>query len=517
MRTILTILTVKALATLRRVLVLSDTTMLVVFIPGLERMRWNLGLRKAYVEHVRAKRRVPAYKDFTRQHTLGKIPFDGFVPDLTAVPIMDKSNYVARYSIGERCVGGTLPSRGVIVDESSGSSGLPTNWVRGAVERKINKRMLQFGLEQLVGKAPKFIINAFALGPWATGVNVTMAFADIAMLKSLGPDRRKIENTLVAFGSEYHYIIMGYPPFLKALVDTAAVDWNAFNVVFIYGGEGMSEAMRDYLLAKGVRKVYGSFGASDLELNISTENDFTIALRKELVRNKALAAKLVRHSGTLPMIFQYNPMDFYIETDPNGELLITLCRPNYISPKIRYNIHDRGHVVRMRELKQTLKDCNVDLNKLGIPASDLPLLFHYGRSDMAVAFFGCKIAPADMQEVIFRLPAITSEIESFTLMTYEDAEVNKQLKLCLELFEGKDPEDYDAQALAREMFAELENVNQDFRESVRMIPAGKEPSVALYKHGTGPFAESDIRIKLKYITNVPSAALSGSTERKTQA
>jgi phenylacetate-CoA ligase len=506
MKTILTIFTVKILATLRRVLMLSDTTVLLLFIPGFERTRWNIGLRKAYVECLRAKRRVPAYKDLVFQHNLGTIPFDRLIPDLTAIPVMDKSNYVSRYSIGERCVGGIMPSRGVIIDESSGSSGLPTNWVRGARERKTNKRMLQFGLEQLVGKAPKFIINAFALGPWATGVNVTMAFAEIGMLKSLGPDRRKIENTLVAFGNEYRYIIMGYPPFLKALVDTAAIDWNAFNVVFIYGGEGMSEAMREYLLAKGVRSVYGSFGASDLELNISTENDFTIALRKELERNKTLAAKLVRYPGTLPMIFQYNPMDFYIETEDSGELLITLCRPDYISPKIRYNIHDRGHVVRMQELKRILKDCNVDLKELGTPMSDFPLLFHYGRADMSVAFFGCKIAPGDMQEVIFRLPAITAEIESFTLMTYEDAEVNKQLMLCLELFEGKKPEDYDAPALAQAMFAELENINQDFRESARMVPAGREPSVALYKHGTGPFAESDIRIKLKYITNVPSAA-----------
>jgi phenylacetate-CoA ligase len=507
MRKILTILTVMAHASLRRVLMLSDTTALLLFVPGFENMRWNLGIRKAYVECLRAKRQAPAYKDFVLQHKLGKIPFNGLTPDMSAIPIMDKSNYVSRYSINERCVGGIIPSRGVIIDESSGSSGLPTNWVRGARERKTNKRMLQFGLEQLVGKAPKFIINAFALGPWATGVNVTMAFADIAMLKSLGPDRKKIENTLIAFGSTYHYVIMGYPPFLKALVDTTAIDWNAFNVVFIYGGEGMSEAMRAYLLATGVRKVYGSFGASDLELNISTENDFTIALRKELERNKTLAAQLVRYSGTMPMIFQYNPMDFYIETDPTGELLITLCRPDYISPKIRYNIHDRGHIVRMPELKRVLQECDVDIAKLGTPSSDLPLLFHYGRSDMAVAFFGCKIAPADMQEVIFRLPAITSEIESFTLMTYEDDQVDKQLVLCLELFEGKEPEHYDAPALAQAMFAELANVNQDFRESARMIPAGREPSVELYKHGTGPFAESDIRIKLKYITNIPSAAI----------
>jgi phenylacetate-CoA ligase len=413
---------------------------------------------------------------------------------------MDKSNYVQKYSIDERCVGGMMPQRGLIIDESSGSTGMPTNWARAAAERKANKRMLEFGLDQLLGKSPKFIINAFALGPWATGVNVTMAFVDNSILKSLGPDRKKIENTLIFFGKKYHYVIMGYPPFLKSLVDTAEVDWKSYDVVFIYGGEGMSEAMRDYLLAKGIRKVYGSLGASDLELNISAENDFTVALRKELERNKALASKLVRYPGTLPMIFQYNPMDFYIETDPNGELLMTLCRPHYISPKIRYNIHDRGHVVRMPKLKMIFKECNIEIEKLGKPSSDLPLLFHYGRADMSVAYFGCKISPADIQEVIFRLPELASHISSFTIVTYEDEEVNKKLILCLELLEGKNPEEYHSPTLGKKIFDELKNVNQDFRESSRMIPSGKEPVIEIHQTGNGPFANTDIRIKLKYIT-----------------
>ena len=40
---------------------------------------------------------------------------------------------------------------------------------------------------------------------------------------------------------------------------------------FIFGGEGMSESMRRYLLDKGIASVYGSYGASDLELNIAAD------------------------------------------------------------------------------------------------------------------------------------------------------------------------------------------------------------------------------------------------------
>ncbi|UOQ74746.1 hypothetical protein [Hymenobacter cellulosilyticus] len=246
---------------------------------------------------------------------------------------MDKENYIKRYSLGERCLGGKIPGHGIIIDESSGSSGVPTNWVRGQAERRANKRMLEFGLSHLVGQGQHFLINAFALGPWATGINITMSFADSTVVKSLGPDVQKITNTLQSFGPDQQYIILGYPPFLKLLVDSAPLDWHSYNVTMIYGGEGMSEPMRDYLLAKGIRKVYGSFGASDLELNISSENDFTIALRKAVQSRPELAARLVKYAGATPVIFQFNPADFYIEETEAGELLITLCRPYYLAPR----------------------------------------------------------------------------------------------------------------------------------------------------------------------------------------
>ena len=48
-------------------------------------------------------------------------------------------------------------------------------------------------------------------------------------------------------------------------------------------------------------------------------------------------------------MFQFNPYDYLIETAESGELIITINRMQNINPRIRYNIHDRGHVLRMRE------------------------------------------------------------------------------------------------------------------------------------------------------------------------
>jgi phenylacetate-CoA ligase len=497
MRPLLALMLAYSLRGWRLLLEIDRRSMVLLFLPGMERVRWKIGQLKAYAVFRTARRRVPAYAKFVGA---SRPRFRrGLVPDLTALPVMDKENYVKVYALGERCLGGRLPDRDVVIDESSGSSGIPTNWARGGAERRANQRMLEFGFRHLLGPGPYFVINSFALGPWATGVNLTMAFARSTVLKSLGPDADKVINTLRLFGTEPQYIIMGYPPFLKVLVDSGALDWSAYNITMLYGGEGMSELLRDYLLGQGIRRIYGSLGASDLELNIGSENDFTIALRRRLATDPALAARLVQHGGAMPVVIQFNPADFHIESTPAGELLFTLCRPMHLSPKLRYNLHDRGHVVRFPELRRALAESGLRPEDLSPHFTDLPLLFHYGRADMAVAFFGCKISPPDVQEALLRLPVLIPRVRSFALVTFEDEAANKNLRICLELTTGHTLADLDEAELEATFFQELRSLNQDFRESWRMVPADRPPRLAFYPQGTGPFAQNDLRIKLRYI------------------
>ena len=72
-------------------------------------------------------------------------------------------------------------------------------------------------------------------------------------------------------------------------------------MVCAFGGEGISESMRDHIL-KTARKVYGAYGASDLEINIAIETDFTIALRRAIAADPELSAALTRQReyGVLP-------------------------------------------------------------------------------------------------------------------------------------------------------------------------------------------------------------------------
>jgi phenylacetate-CoA ligase len=452
----------------------------------IERGLAAIGTVRARLAYEQARRRVPAYQRFLEEHGVsGRVPF-------TQLPQTDKDSYVRRFSIEDRCLDGRLPPRGVVIDESSGTSGEPSNWVRGAKERRAGRRVLQRAIRREFGRERLFVINAFALGPWATGMNVSMSTVDIAILKSVGPDVAKIEKTLKLFGPRYRYLICGYPPFLKGLVDRADVDWDELDCAAVVGGEGMSEALRSHL-ERAFRSVYSSFGASDLEINIAAENDETIAVRRLLLDRPELGEVLgLPDHGSLPMVFRFNPLDHLVETNEAGELVFTICRLGTASPKIRYNLRDLGCVVWPSQLERAL-------GELELPASGqrLPLLFHYGRSDSTVAFYGANVAPADVEDAVLSVPALAERVDSFALLVSEDGRANKRLTFALELREGTDVPVPDG--LNRAVLERLAAINQDYREASRFIPEGLEPELEFHRHGTGPFEGHDPRLKRRYI------------------
>jgi phenylacetate-CoA ligase len=324
-----------------------------------------------------------------------------------------------------------------------------------------------------------------------------MSIVDVSVLKSTGPDIQKIVNTLRRFGPRYRYLICGYPPFLKQLVDCAEIDLAEYDVVAAVGGEGLSESLRSYLL-RSFKAVYSSFGASDLEINIAAENDFTIGVRRLLRDRPELGEALGLPGHALPMVFQYNPLDYYVETTADGELLFSVCRLDSLSPKLRYNLHDSGRVVRFPQLKRALAQLGVAPADLAERHLDLPLLFHFGRSDATVAFYGANVAPADIQEALFSVAELEELVTSFALIVGEDADANKTLRLAFEVAEGRQPPE-DVEPLRAALLDALVRVNQDYREASRFIPQGREPTVEFHAAATGPFAGHDIRLKRTYI------------------
>lgn len=474
------------------------------FAPGYENFRWIVGRWRAWRTVEMARKRVPTYKKFLHGQSRNLVSLKGWTPDFSSIPEMDKHKYILRYPNEEKCKDGVIPKEGVVVDESSGSGGTPTSWVRGRAERFASRAILQATFVREVAH-PVFVLNAFSLGAWATGMNVSMSLVDVCILKSTGPDMVKIIDTIKSFGPKYDYVVMGYPPFLKTLADNPHINWKDYNVIAGFGGESLSENMRDYLL-KSFKAVYGSYGASDLEINIAAENDFTIALRRELIKNDPFRKALTRTEwGVLPMVFQYNSFGYVIESNDNGELLVTIAGADNISPRIRYNIQDRGHVIRISELQKLLKEHNAR-HVLSLIKLDLPIVFYYGRSDLTVSYYGAKITPDSVREILYEHPDLMKKLNSFQLISYEDKSLQKHLLFALEM--NKDEETLakeKAEALDKEIIEKLRVKNLDFASAYGMATPETLPVLRCYLYKEGPFVGLGTKLKNEYVATLEYA------------
>jgi phenylacetate-CoA ligase len=436
-----------------------------------------------------ARRHVPAYQEFLARH--GATNTRCFED----IPPMDKQNYIKQWPMAMSCQGGRLPLRGAVIDESSGSSGTATNWVRGATERAATRRLIQYSTRATLGDEGFILLNCFALGPWATGMNVSMSLVDRCTVKSIGPDAGKALATLRMFGPQYKYVIAGYPPFLKSLIDTADFDWAPYDVSAVVGGEAMSEPLRAALNTR-FRTTISCFGASDLEINLAIETPFTVALRESIMTDERLGSDIYGSEG-VPMIFQYDPLNTFVESDAERSLLFTINRLENVSPRIRYNLHDRGIVRTVAELAPILRDHGMSAQQMGL-RTGLPVMFHWGRQDSSVAFYGCKITPEDVQHVVMQMARTMGAVANFALHPYEDADANKRLELWLEMESGV-AVPADREAATTDLLRELAAVNQDFRESVKMMQPALRPTVVFHRFGESPMSGQDIRIKRRYI------------------
>jgi phenylacetate-CoA ligase len=443
---------------------------------------------------LKARRECPAYQRFLEAANYKP----GAKWEFAQVPVMTKENYVKKYTLEERCYHGEIPRAGVVIDESSGSTGQPNNWVRSASERNDVKRILQLNYEIIFRENGKVLLNCFALGPWATGMNVSMSLVDVGILKSIGPDRGKLVNTLKLLGPRYDYLIFGYPPFIRSFVDDCELDLKAYHVDFIVGGEGLSEGLRTHLL-ESAKSVVSSYGASDLEINIGVETPLTIALRRRCLADPVLSKELFGRD-TPPMIFQYNAVDYLIETNAEGELLFTINRMSGAAPKIRYNLRDSGGVYTFAAMAALLGKRGLSLAGLVPQTSFFPLLFVYGRNDASVPFYGCKVFPSDIEQILSSDPTLVKAFSTFQLAASEDEHLTSHLTIHLEKT-GVAGQAFPEQATLEGVFFDgLVKVNQDFREVSRLFDRS-QVHVKMHENGTGPFTGRDIRIKNKYIAS----------------
>ena len=449
-----------------------------------------------------AQTRVPAYQKFLEANGW-TCPSANIREIVASLPIMDKKNYILPYSTEERCLDGKFFAEGVVIDESSGSTGIPYNWVRSAREREMVKDVIGVYLRYCFGDQKYIVLNLFSMGAWATGFNMALASQSLGVVKSVGPDVDKILNTMRFFGNKYPYILNGYPPFLKHLVDEAekrGFNWKDYAIHILVGGEGMSEGLRDYLL-KYAKTVFSGYGASDLEIGIAGENPLTVMIRKLCLDDVALRQTLFGTDQRLPMLFQYNPFDHLVEI-VQKEIVVTISKPWTLSPRIRYNIKDEGGMITFDDMKARLLRHNIDLleleRKCDYPRWYLPFLYVYGRKDSTISVMGANIYPEDVESVVYSDPTLAKFVHSYSMSLVEDAQGNP--RPCFE-FELSDPERKSEveSTLRRILPPGLSLLSMDYKKAREEYPESLEPIIRTYGLNEGPFKEDQGRIKKRYV------------------
>jgi phenylacetate-CoA ligase len=482
---------------------------LLLYIISLRYNTFIIGLRllsPKYLEwtsQIRAKRiyyyaikNVPAYKSYIKNIEIKK---------WNDIPFTDKETYIKKYSTEERCSKGKIPLTNIAIDESSGSTGIPYNWVRSISERHDSHAFISYFATFCFGGKPFIIINAFSMGAWATGINMGIALQRNGIVKNTGPDIGKILNTLNFFGNNYEYIITGYPPFLKQLYDYAKeqnFSWDKYKISAIVGGEGMSEGLRDYLLP-GFRKVYSGYGATDLEIGIAGETPLTVAIRKLARENSELRKALFGEDSRLPMIFQYNPLMHFIEVNNNRELVFTITRKSVLSPRIRYNIHDEGGICRYDQMRDKLQSLGYNIDDLTKSEENknmvFPLIWIYGRRDFTISIMGANIYPEDIEQCLYADKELAKITLSFCQAVSEGANASVRPAFYFEI--STTPSEELKKQFAESILEKLIILNADFREAWHEYSDTLKPEIYLYSKGEGPFKTDNTKIKQARIIN----------------
>jgi phenylacetate-CoA ligase len=410
------------------------------------------------------------------------------------LPLMTKENYHARYPLARRCREGKLESCDMIA-VSSGSTGRPSYWPRSVLDEvAVAARFEQIFHDSFEADTRSALaVVCFPLGTWVGGLYTAACCRHLAVkgypvtVVAPGNDKREILRVVPELAGGFaQTVLLGYPPFLKDLVDTGlrqGVPWASLGIRLVLAGEVFSEDWRDLMCERaGMRRpAYDTaalYGTADGGV-LGNETPLSITIRRFLARTPD-AARALFGQTRLPTLVQYDPRGRFFEQH-DGTLVFSADGG---VPLIRYHIADEGGVLAYEQALEQCREHGFDpLAALGggRGAHPLPFAYIFGRSHLAVSFYGANVYPENVAAGLEQ-PEVSGWVTGkFVLEVAEDADRDRRLAIAVELAPGE-PGGPDRQELAaRSIHAQLCRLNSEFAHyvpgerqapSVRLLPAG---------------------------------------------
>ncbi|MBK1987222.1 phenylacetate--CoA ligase family protein [Sphaerospermopsis aphanizomenoides BCCUSP55] len=421
---------------------------------------------------------VPAYQDFLKQQKINPQAIQT-LEQFQALPTINKENYISRYSLAQLCIHGKLENCDMIA-ASSGSTGKPTFWPRFLTdEMQIATRFEQIFHDSFHADSKRTLaVVCFTLGTWVGGMFTTNCCRHLALkgypitVITPGNNKTEILRIVQEIGDNFEQIVLlGYPPFLKDVIDTGIADgmqWSQYQIKLVMAGEVFSEEWRN-LVAERIgsqnpcydfASMYGTADAGVL----GNETPLSICIRRFLSANPT-AAKALFGESRLPTLVQYDPCSRFFE-EQGGNLLFS--GKNGI-PLIRYNILDHGGLISYEQMLKFLDSWGFNpLTELqsNTEVYQLPFVYIFGRSNFTVSYFGANIYPENIS-VGLEQPTIREWVTGkFVLQVKEDYDKNRFLSVVVELAPGVDSSEEKQAEITASILSQLLRLNSEFANYV---------------------------------------------------
>jgi len=454
-------------------------------------------LPAALARFQRAAAGVPAYAAFLRERGIDPASVRG-PDDWRRLPFMTKADYFHRYPLPELCRDGDLAACDMVA-VSSGSTGEPTFWPRAlADELAVASRFEQvfrdsFGADE----RPTLAVVCFPLGTWVGGMFTAAACRHLATkgypitVVTPGNNRVEILRVVRALGPRFaQTVLLGYPPFLKDVVDAGIAEgfaWRAQAIRLVLAGEVISEAWRDLMaerlgLGDPARDTASLYGTADGGV-LGNETPISIAVRRFLARDPE-AARAVFGQARLPTLVQFDPFERFFE-EHEGTLVFS---GEGGIPLVRYHIADEGGVLPYAALMAQLRglgfDAEAEARRGGARGiRPLPFVYVFGRSHFAVSYYGANVFP-DTVIIGLEQPAIRELVTGkFVLEVRESDDRDRELWIAVELSaRGAEAAPGPVgDAVAESILATLLRLNSEF---ANYVPAARQrPRITLWPTG----------------------------------
>ncbi|MEU6716589.1 phenylacetate--CoA ligase family protein [Nonomuraea sp. NPDC046802] len=427
---------------------------------------------------------VPAYRAFLAENHLDPAEIRT-LRDFGRVPMTSKDTYTRRHPLPDLCRDGVI---GDMIAVSSGSTGTPSFWPRSADdERVIAARFEEVFRDSFAARERRTLaVVCFALGTWVGGlftVNCCRHLADRGYpitVVAPGTDRREIRRVLPELAPYFDQVVLlGYPPFLKNVIDTEDLPWADWDVKLVTAGEVFSEEWRALVarragMADPVRGIASLYGTADAGV-LGNETPLSVEIRRFLSAHPDTARALFGESR-LPSLLQYDPGVRFFE-EHEGTLLFS--GDNGV-PLVRYHIADEGGVIPYERMLAFVRDHGFEPESRG---PERPFVFVFGRSHFTVSYYGANIYPENIA-VGLEQPEVSGAVTGkFVLEVAEDERRDRQLTVTVELMPGEKPSDETASAVGASVLAQLLRLNSEF---ANYVPTAQQAPVVRLREAGDP-------------------------------